>query len=109
METQAAINGLNWLKHNRGTSEYVLLSDSMLLVKTANEWSFKWKSKGWRIRKRGEPKNLDLVKELHELYLFHNGHFKWVKGHYGNKWNEYCDDLCRQSDEFNIDKVMGLL
>lgn len=37
-------------------------------------------------------KNLDLVKRLHEASLgVENVKLEWVKGHNGNKWNEYID------------------
>ena len=97
MEYQASINSLKWLSDNYGSCEYILYSDSELLVNTANKWSFSWKKRGWK-RSGGEIKNIDLVQKIHSLYLFHKGSFKWVEGHNGNKWNEYCDELCSKSD-----------
>ena len=98
-ETLAAINALSYLKHHYGSCEYTIYSDSELLVKTANIYMHNWIKKSW---KNGKVRNLDLIKELYELYSFHKGSFKWVKAHNGNIWNEYCDSLCRDSDEHNI-------
>lgn len=97
-EYMAAINALRYLKDNFGKCEYKLLSDSMLLVSTVNDWCHKWKQRGWTRVNNDPIKNLDLVKELYELSNFHTGRFEWVKGHAGNEWNEYCDNLCFESD-----------
>jgi ribonuclease HI len=101
-EAQAAINALNYLSKYHGPSKYFLHSDSDLLVNTANLWMHNWAKKSWKRKKNAPVSNLDLIKELYDLYSFHNGSFKWIKAHAGNKWNEYCDNLCRESDEYNI-------
>jgi ribonuclease HI len=52
-----------------------------------------WEKKGWT--RKGEPlKNLDLVKELLELYRAHpNCPLEWTRAHDGSRWNEYADSL----------------
>jgi ribonuclease HI len=77
--------------------EFILYSDSKLLVNTYNTWMHNWVKKDW---KNGKVKNLDLVKELYNLY-FRCPHVKiqWVKGHDINKWNNYVDMLCNVSEK----------
>ncbi len=62
--------------------EFTLYSDSMYLIGTV--------TKGWQRRK-----NTDLWIELDNLIL-KDIKIIWthVKGHSGNKWNNYCDMLC---------------
>lgn len=103
-EYMAAINALKFLKDNFGSSEYKLYSDSMLLVNTVNDWCHNWKKRGWIKSDKKPIKNLDLVKELYELSTIHNGRFEWVKGHAGNEWNEYCDNLCFESDSQRLNR-----
>lgn len=33
--------------------------------------------------------------------------FEWVRGHNGNKWNEYCDKLCNQAVGINLNTNYG--
>ena len=41
--------------------------------------------------------NLDLWEQIRELVEGRNVHAEWVKGHNGNKWNEYVDRLCAKA------------
>jgi ribonuclease HI len=68
-------------------------SDSQLCVKTITKWAEVWERKDWK--RKGDPlKNLDLVKELLELYRAHpNCLLEWTRAHDGLLWNEYADSL----------------
>ena len=102
MEYMALIEGIRYANEISKVDEIVAYSDSQLLVNTFNEWMHKWETKNWIRSSKGkklEIKNLDLVKELFELKSKSRIKIKlnWVKGHSGNKWNEYCDLLCSQT------------
>lgn len=57
----------------------IIYSDSLLLVKTVNEWMHKWVKNDWK-RSSGEIKNLELVKELYNI-VNEKTKFVWVKAH----------------------------
>lgn len=77
------INEINLL--NGSDHGIIIYSDSLLLVKTVNEWMHKWAKNNWT-RSSGEIKNLELVKELYEL-VNSKTRFVWVKAH--SKNNDY--------------------
>lgn len=77
MELMAAIVALESLEH---ASEVTIISDSQYLVKTMTD---NWKRK----------KNLDLWERLDKLVLKHSITFKWVKGHFEDKYNSEADKL----------------
>jgi ribonuclease HI len=74
-------------------AEITIFSDSELCVKTVNEWAAAWQRRGWT-RKGGPIKNLELVRELHDLATAHpRVTLRWIKAHDGSRWNEYVDAL----------------
>ena len=79
MELQAVIEALDFAQG----SEYVLYTDSQLTIKCATGV---WKRKT----------NLDLWAEYDRALRGRKLHFKWVKAHNGNKYNELVDELARQ-------------
>lgn len=74
-----------------------ITSDSQYCVNGYNNWSFGWANKGWT-KSTGGIKNLEIWKRIHELRA-DNISVEWVKGHAGNKWNEYCDKLTQKVDK----------
>jgi len=90
MEFTALIKAYQALPENAGVTVF---SDSQLCVNTITKWAPGWEKKGWT--RKGEPlKNLDLVKELLELYRAHpNCPLEWTRAHDGSRWNEYADSL----------------
>ena len=90
MELQALIEAYRLLPAD---ATETIWSDSNLCVQTVNEWAAMWQRQGWK-RKSGPVENLDLVRELWELSLAHPGvSLRWLKGHAGQRWNEYADRL----------------
>lgn len=87
MEFTAMLKALQWADANIDHNWVEYYTDSMLLYNTLTQWIHSWESHGW-VRKTGEIKNLDLVKQL---YPYANRQFIHVRGHNGNKWNEWCD------------------
>lgn len=72
--------------------EVVIKSDSQYCVKSYNEWSHNWEANNWR---KSNKKPVEHVEDWKEMHLLRHPQVKveWVKGHAGNKWNEYCDRL----------------
>ena len=94
MELRALIEGYKMLRQDE---DLPVFSDSALCVNTITKWAAAWERNGWtRGKKREEIKNLDLVKELHELARSHRkAELQWIRGHAGSRWNEYADALSR--------------
>ncbi len=91
MEIMAAIVGLLALK----TKCYVTLyTDSKYLVDAVMKgWAKRWQANGWKRNQKEKAKNPDLWQQLLDLCAQHEVKFVWVKGHAGNRENEYCDRL----------------
>lgn len=92
MELTAIIEALKYI----GNQDITIYSDSQLCVKTYNEWMQGWKNRGWK-KKDGTIANLDLVQELDHLKSkCPLVRLVWVRGHNGEKWNEYVDELTQR-------------
>lgn len=65
-------------------------SDSEFWINVLTKWADGWAMKGWR-KSTGEIKNLDLVKELYQLYHAYPVKLVWVRGHVGTRLNELAD------------------
>jgi ribonuclease HI len=75
-------------------SEITIFTDSQYCSKGYNEWCKNWEKKNWKTSTNKKVENLELWQEIHKLrhpYI----KVQWVRGHDGNKWNEYCDSLTR--------------
>ena len=81
------LRALQWAEKNLNNNFIEYYTDSALLYNTLTQWIEGWKNNGWK-RKTGEIKNLDLVKQL---YKYSNKNFNHLRGHNGDKWNEWCD------------------
>ena len=105
MELLAAINALNLLKE---PCEVELYSDSAYLVNAfLNGWIESWKANNWRGADKKEVKNIDLWKEIDELFDKHKITFIKVKGHADNEYNNRCDFLAT-SAVAELKKKIGL-
>ena len=71
-------------------------TDSEFWINVLTKWAPTWEASNWK-KKKGEIKNLDLVKELYELYETHNITLKWVKGHAGEELNELADTAANEA------------
>jgi ribonuclease HI len=102
MELTALKEGLCWalntLSEESTTkerfTEITIFTDSQYCSKGYNEWCKGWEKKNWKNSQKKTVENLALWKEIHGLrhpYI----KVEWVRGHDGNKWNEYCDSLTR--------------
>lgn len=81
MEMQAAIEALEVLPLN---SRVTLFSDCRILTQALAVPQSERKIR----------KNVDLLARLDYLNSQHKISWTWVKAHSGNRFNEYCDQLC---------------
>jgi len=100
MEILGVLDSLNYLKENEVDERVTIYSDSKYVLNSCKEWIYKWERNDW-IKSDGmggkeEVKNKDLWVELFPLLNHFDINFIWVKGHNGNEWNEYVDNLCTQ-------------
>ncbi len=103
MEAMALIAAFSYAKQQQAegnvatTEKFQICTDSEFWINVLTKWAEKWKADGWT-KKNGKIKNLDLVKELHELYLESNNvELKWVRGHIGTEMNELADEWANKA------------
>lgn len=75
--------------------EFVIYSDSAYCVNTINTWMWSWAKNGWKRSKNQPVENLDLIKQLYNLFNteFFNACVRKVPGHSGLLGNELADRL----------------
>lgn len=90
MEMLAIISVLHWLPDH---SKVVIYSDSQYAIMIFQGY--------WRPKK-----NLHLVEMFEREAKRHDAvEFSWVKGHNGNKWNEYVDNLATSATRRMVEKI----
>ena len=101
MEVRAVIEAL--LEHSSGPVEIV--SDSNYVVKCFHDkWYAGWKRRGWKNSKGDPVANRDLWETLIPLVL-EGGRavtFSWVKGHSGDRMNDFVDELATSAADAQI-------
>ena len=96
-----------------------IFTDSEFWINVITKWSLAWEKNGW-VKKGGEIKNLDIVKQVCPLYRTSQATLIWVRGHQGDKGNELADhwanearkrrkDLIKADDAESSDEQMVLL
>ena len=73
-------------------------TDSEFWINVMTKWMNEWAENGWK-KKRGEIKNLDIVKQLYELYDPEQVKLAWVRGHVGTELNEMADVWANRARE----------
>jgi ribonuclease HI len=91
MEIMAALNALRAL---RQPAQVTFYTDSSYLLNGATVWLPEWKRQNWK-RKKGKLANIDLWQELDRELSRHTVRWVWVRGHAGNRLNEYVDQLAK--------------
>ncbi len=106
MEMMAAIVGLAKLK---AKSSVTLYTDSQYLVNAITQgWAKKWQKNNWQRNSKEKAKNPDLWEDILNLCTQHEVNFQWVKGHAGNRENEYCDRLAvRAAQKADLSPDLG--
>lgn len=93
-EIKGVLNSLFYCYDNNITS-FIIYCDSQYVVNGITKWIDGWAKKGW-IRMEGYKPvvipNADLWRQVFvAINKFDNVNIKWIRGHNGNKWNEYID------------------
>lgn len=94
MELQAVVKALSFIHKNMKDYEckIQIFSDSSYVVNSVNNKSLhKWSLNGWKTTKDTDVVNQDLWKKLLVLISKTHPKFVKVKGHSGNKFNDYVD------------------
>ncbi|MEG1565410.1 MAG: RNase H family protein [Bacilli bacterium] len=86
MEIQAVLEALKRLKE---PCKVEIVSDSLYVVRTINEWLTDWINTGMYSQKA----NIDLWDEFIKLKQIHEVTAKHIRGHHGNYYNEIADKL----------------
>ncbi|MBO4276366.1 ribonuclease HI [Candidatus Saccharibacteria bacterium] len=73
-------------------------TDSEFWINVVTKWMGTWAERGWK-KNRGEIKNLEIVKELYELYDPELMRLVWVRGHVGTEFNEMADEWANKARE----------
>ncbi len=84
---------LDALRHIEGP--LTVVSDSTYVVNCFKQgWWKNWLAKDWKNSQRKPVANRDLWEPLIDLYRARGDvAFEWVKGHSGDRWNDYADGL----------------
>lgn len=103
MELAAAINALHYLFMNEicvPFDKVIIYTDSAYLYNCyVQSWYKNWQMNGWKNAKKQPVANQDLWEELIKYFEYPEVQFVKVKGHAGNKWNEYVDTLAQTAAE----------
>ncbi len=76
----------------------VIRSDSKYVVDGWNKYLSKWVAKGWKLANKKPVKNDDLWRKVWAKYeLKGRIEVQWVKGHSGDKGNDYADALATKA------------
>lgn len=73
-----------------------IYTDSEFWINVITKWAPNWQANGWK-KKGGEIKNLDIVKEVCELYSSSKAQLIWVRGHDGLAGNELADEWANRA------------
>jgi ribonuclease HI len=91
----AVISALEMLNAEK---DITIITDSKYVLQGITEWIKGWKAKGWIGSNKKPVKNQDLWKRLDSLVEKSPPlKWRWVKGHSGNKWNEFADKLATEA------------
>ncbi len=96
MEITAVLQALRMIGEDDPTRPITVVSDSNYVVRCFHDrWWEGWLRRGWR-NSGGKPvANRDLWEPLFDLTLRSQRTvgFRWVKGHSGDPWNDFVDEL----------------
>ena len=91
MELLAVISALRKIKANDAAE---IFTDSAYVKNALTKgWLENWKRNGWQTANKKSVQNQDMWIELDKLVAERTVSFKWIRGHNGNTFNEWCDRL----------------
>lgn len=108
MELTAILNALHHCINKYTFGKLIIYTDSKYISNTIHfDWATDWKSKGWKSFMGEDTKNVDLWEEFLNIKARLNRRnlgleVRWVRGHDGNKYNEMCDQLAKESHHNKI-------
>lgn len=100
MEGQAIIAALK----DADGAECSIYTDSEFWINVITKWSLAWEKNNW-VKKNGEIKNLDIVKEVCPLYRRSKARLIWVRGHNNDAGNELADHWANEARKQQLAKV----
>lgn len=93
MELMGLLEALQYA-NDRSDEEFIILCDSEYAIKSVTLWISSWMRNGWVTTKKEPVKNIELMKDLYNLYTTtFNVRIQHVDGHCGNGGNELADAL----------------
>ena len=120
-ELNALYQALHFAKEDIDKGKEVqVLCDSKYSINCVTNWAFSWEKKGWKRKKDGDIKNLEIIQQAHELYKVIRAEVvvSHVMGHMGIEGNELADrmavfgadqqatDFCRYTDTLDIRAIL---
>lgn len=94
MEARAIIAALK----DVGGEKCQIFTDSEFWVNVLTKWASTWERNGW-VKRGGEIRNLEVVKEVYWLYKQSSAKVMWVRGHNGTMQNELADSWANRARE----------
>lgn len=94
------------LKHADG-KQCEIFTDSEFWINVITKWSINWEKNGWK-KKNGEIKNVDIVKEVCDLYKRSKAKLIWVRAHNDDPGNEMADEYANKAREQKLHKTLVL-
>ena len=79
-----------------GGAPCTIYSDSEFWINVITKWSLAWEKNGW-VKKGGEIKNLDIVREVCPLFRQSQATLVWVRGHNNDEGNELADHWANEA------------
>jgi ribonuclease HI len=79
-----------------GGEHCTIYTDSEFWINVITKWSLAWQKNNW-VKKGGEIKNLDIVKEVCPLYQQSNAKLVWVRAHNNDEGNELADHWANEA------------
>ena len=98
MEGQALISAMK----DAGGQECQIYTDSEFWINVITKWAPGWEAKNW-VKKGGEIKNIEIVKEALALYQKSQALLTWVRGHEGDSGNELADEWANNARSKRLD------
>jgi ribonuclease HI len=92
MEGKAIIAALQ----DAGGEPAEIFTDSEFWINVITKWAPGWEAKGW-VKKGGEIKNIDIVREAYSLHKNSQTTLIWVRGHEGDEGNELADHWANEA------------
>ena len=99
MEAMAIIEAIKL----SGGRDCQIFTDSQFWINVLTVWGKGWQAKGWT-KKNGPIKNLDLVKQIYELYEESQAVLIWVRSHNENELNELADEWANRARKGEVMK-----